>query len=44
MTTAGLLLVYPHGWADVIGLSLLGLALLTQWLRRPSPALRAGGA
>ena len=41
---AGLLLVYPHGWADIIGLSLMGLALLTQWLRRPSPALRAGGA
>ncbi len=41
---AGLLLVYPHGWADVIGLSLLGLGLLTQWLRRPAPALRAGGA
>ncbi len=41
---AGLLLVYPHAWADIIGLSLMGLALLTQWLRRPSAALRAGGA
>lgn len=38
---AGLLLVYPHGWADTIGLSLLGMGLLTQWLRRASPAAQA---
>jgi TRAP transporter 4TM/12TM fusion protein len=39
LITAGLLLVYPHGWADVIGLSLIALVLLVQWLRsRMSPA------
>jgi TRAP transporter 4TM/12TM fusion protein len=41
---AGLLLVYPHGWADVTGLSLMALALAAQWLRRSTPSLGASGA
>ncbi|HET6598732.1 MAG TPA: TRAP transporter fused permease subunit, partial [Burkholderiaceae bacterium] len=39
---AGLLLVYPHGWADIIGLSLIALALLAQWMRRPNLRLTPG--
>ncbi|MEZ5608397.1 MAG: TRAP transporter fused permease subunit [Burkholderiaceae bacterium] len=30
---AGLLLVYPHPWADGIGLALVALTLLSQWTR-----------
>jgi len=33
MIVAGLLLVYPHPMADAIGLALLALALVSQWLR-----------
>jgi TRAP transporter 4TM/12TM fusion protein len=35
---AGLLLVYPHGFADIAGLALIGLVLLAQWMRRPNPS------
>jgi TRAP transporter 4TM/12TM fusion protein len=42
LIVAGLLLVYPHSWADIIGLSLIALVLMAQWARRapatPSPA------
>ena len=41
---AGLLLVYPHAWADMIGLGLIALALLMQWLRRPGLGLSPGSA
>ena len=38
LIVAGLLLVYPHGYADLIGLSLIALVLALQWLRRLKPA------
>jgi TRAP transporter 4TM/12TM fusion protein len=42
MIIAGLLLVYPHPMADAIGLALLALALVSQWLRsRPARGVRA---
>jgi TRAP transporter 4TM/12TM fusion protein len=33
LIVAGVLLVYPHPMADAIGLGLLGMALVSQWLR-----------
>ena len=36
---AGLLLVYPHAWADALGLGLIALPLLLQWLRRSRPVV-----
>ncbi|HMN76552.1 MAG TPA: TRAP transporter fused permease subunit [Burkholderiaceae bacterium] len=41
---AGLLLVYPSAWADAVGLSLIALALLMQWLRRSPGSLSPGSA
>lgn len=41
---AGLLLVCPRAWADGIGLGLIALAPLLQWLRRPAAGLRPGSA
>jgi len=43
LVVAGLLLVYPHPLADTVGLGLLALALLSQWLRggrRGAPAVQ----
>jgi TRAP transporter 4TM/12TM fusion protein len=34
LALGGLSLVYPHGLADVAGLALLAVVLLSQWLRR----------
>lgn len=36
---AGLLLVYLHAWADALGLGLIALPLLLQWLRRSRPVV-----
>ncbi|MBN9462788.1 MAG: TRAP transporter fused permease subunit [Burkholderiales bacterium] len=36
LIAAGLLLVYPHAWADASGLALVALALASQWLRARS--------
>jgi len=42
LIAAGLLLVYPHPMADAIGLALLALALVSQWLRsRTARGVRA---
>jgi hypothetical protein len=36
---AGFLLVYPATWADITGFSLVGLALLSQWMRKTDAAV-----
>jgi TRAP transporter 4TM/12TM fusion protein len=36
---AGFLLVYPAIWADITGFSLVGLALLSQWMRKTDAAM-----
>ena len=36
---AGFLLVYPATWADITGFSLVGLALLSQWMRKTDAAM-----
>ncbi|OJU89449.1 MAG: C4-dicarboxylate ABC transporter permease [Burkholderiales bacterium 66-5] len=41
---AGLLLVYPHAWADAVGLALIALSLLLQWLRRPGWRMSPGAS
>src|SRR5690606_10072455 len=44
LIAAGLLLVYPHALADTVGLSLIAVVLLLQWLRlgRSRRGVRAG--
>jgi TRAP-type uncharacterized transport system fused permease subunit len=44
LVLAGLLLVYPHGWADIIGLALIALVLVAQWLRHSKGSPTAGVA
>jgi TRAP transporter 4TM/12TM fusion protein len=44
LAAAGLLLVYPSALADIAGVTLVAVVLLTQWLRRSArPAVAGGG-
>ncbi len=36
---AGLSLMYPAGWADLIGIVLMGVVVLSQKLRKEAPAM-----
>jgi TRAP-type uncharacterized transport system fused permease subunit len=42
LVVAGFLLVYPTALFDVIGMALVALVVLMQWLRKTGPAARAG--